>query len=321
MKIGVIHNSHAQAKAYAEFLDKRGGLFMSSDWAKLYSGSQLVRCGIFNKNNEVVGCFQYYTFRKLIFNCVITPPFAPHISLYFDNPAESVVGRNSFVKEVMELVADYFHSLKADLLDISLPAETVDTQPFTWQGFDARWRYSYWLDLRESEEDLWSKLSGEKRKSMNKASKDNLHVELCEDRKRVTRLVKGTLQRNGALSNTTLMEDIIGEKTGRGHSFAFVASDGHADLGAAFCVVDGNTAVYLFGGTAEGNRHHGAGVSCMWQSILHAKRTGLERFDFEGSMQPGIERYFREFGGQLVPYAAIQKRSRLLGSLMKLRGK
>lgn len=57
----------------------------------------------------------------------------------------------------------------------------------------------------------------------------------------------------------------------------------------------------------------------MWRSILFAKQTGAQVFDFEGSMQPGIEKYFREFGGDLIPYAAVEKSGLLLSLLMKLR--
>ena len=44
-------------------------------------------------------------------------------------------------------------------------------------------------------------------------------------------------------------------------------------------------------------------------------------FDFEGSMQPGIEKYFREFGGDLVPYAAIEKSSFLMTLLKAIKKK
>ena len=45
----------------------------------------------------------------------------------------------------------------------------------------------------------------------------------------------------------------------------------------------------------------------MWQSILKAKELNLEYFDFEGSMNETIERYFREFGGELQPYICLEK--------------
>jgi hypothetical protein len=55
----------------------------------------------------------------------------------------------------------------------------------------------------------------------------------------------------------------------------------------------------------------------MWKSILHARQLGLRTFDFEGSMIPEVERYFREFGGKLIPYYEISKAKFPVNLLMR----
>ena len=40
-------------------------------------------------------------------------------------------------------------------------------------------------------------------------------------------------------------------------------------------------------------------ASCLWEAIRWARGIGLEVFDFEGSSVPGVERFFRRFGGNL----------------------
>ena len=42
-------------------------------------------------------------------------------------------------------------------------------------------------------------------------------------------------------------------------------------------------------------------------AILKAKEMGLQVFDFEGSIVPPIERYFRGFGGKLTPIFSVHK--------------
>ena len=76
--------------------------------------------------------------------------------------------------------------------------------------------------------------------------------------------------------------------------------------------------MYLFGGFDSENKHHGAGVSCMWQSILKAKDLNLQYFDFEGSMNETIERYFREFGGDMIQYACVEKINPILKTMLTL---
>jgi hypothetical protein len=41
--------------------------------------------------------------------------------------------------------------------------------------------------------------------------------------------------------------------------------------------------------------------------MLHARSKGIEVFDFEGSMIPSVEKFFRSFGGELRPYYSVNK--------------
>ena len=40
---------------------------------------------------------------------------------------------------------------------------------------------------------------------------------------------------------------------------------------------------------------------------MHCKKMGLKIFDFEGSMIPEVESYFRSFGPKMLPYYTINK--------------
>jgi hypothetical protein len=321
LKIIALHKESAELPKFTAFAEKQGGLFFKPQWTAIYDPQHLQLCLIVNNNGDAIGCFQYFKFSKAIFNMVITPPFTPNIGLCFVNPAESVVGKNSFSKEILTAVADYFDQLKSDLTDLALPAHVMDTQPFTWRGFQSSLRYSYWLDLSQTEEELWNKLSSEKRKSINRAQKENIQTELVTDRQEVYQLILASLSRHHVLKNKSIIQKIVLNPDLANHSFAFLAKEKTIPTSATFCTVSGDTAVYLFGGTADPSGNNGSGVSCMWQSILHAKKLGLAKFDFEGSMQPGIERYFREFGGNLVPYAAIEAKRPVLRALLNMRKK
>lgn len=319
MRIIAANKNSSEWTKHIAFVEKHGGLFFQTAWSSIYNDQQLHQCLIVNNNDEVIGCFQYFTFTKAIFKIIIAPPFTPNICLTYLNPAESVVGKHSFSKELLTVVADYLTELKADLADLALPADVIDTQPFTWKGFQSILRYSYWLDLRQTEEELWNKLSSEKRKSINRAQKEAVQVELVADRQSCFELILKSLSRNQVLKNQETIQKIVMNPELANVSFAFLAKNSAGPLATAFCVVNGDTAIYLFGGTSETTSNNGAGVMCMWQCILHAKKLGLLKFDFEGSMQPGIERYFREFGGNLVPYAAIEAKRPLLKVLLGLK--
>lgn len=321
MKIEQVNTKSTLYPALSSFIQKNGLLFNAPDWIRIYPEHQIHQCAILNNNNEVIGCFCYYSFKKAIYKLFITPPYAPDIELFYVNPSESVVGKNTFNKETSEAIAGYFDSQKHEYLNLNLPQDIIDTQPFTWRGYTSRTRYSYLIDLSPAPEVLKANLSSEKRKSLNKAEKDGVEVHETKDYELVYSLVAKSLERNEKLKNSAIIKNILFSFARNENSYAFVAKQNGRAIGATFCLINKRKSLYLFGGFDADHKHHGAGVACMWQSILKAKELGLGYFDFEGSMNASIERYFREFGGQLVPYFCVEKVKPTFKILMSLRGR
>ena len=167
MKIELIHPDSQKYPKLQEFVEKHQVLFNSAAWTGNYPAENIFQCVILNKNEEIIGCFVYFRFTRSFFKFVITAPYAPSIDLFYLNPAESVVGKNSFNKDLVTELASYFDGLNVPYININLPYSVVDTQPFIWRGYTSKTRYSYLIDLSRTEEELWSNLSPEKRKSVN----------------------------------------------------------------------------------------------------------------------------------------------------------
>lgn len=317
MKIEIVNKGTAYETKLNAFVNQHGVIFNSPAWLSCFPETRVTRCAIFNKNEEVIGCFVYFTFTKAIFKFVINLPCTPDIDLYYINPSNSIVGRNTFNKEVVSLVAGHFDSLKADFKSINLPAFIADTQPFIWKKYRSASRYTYVLDLTKTDKELYNNLASEKRQSLNKAVKENLELELASDYTIAHDLAVKSLKRNRQYKNPEVIRNIMLKYATPQNSFAFVARKAGKPIASTFCLVYRNRAIYLFGGFDDAQKSKGAGVSCMWQCILRAKAIGLTEFDFEGSMNENIERYFREFGGELIQYSNVEKISRAMELIMK----
>ena len=89
----------------------------------------------------------------------------------------------------------------------------------------------------------------------------------------------------------------------------------------AYLVWDRTTAYYLLAGDDPALRASGAGVLLAWECICYASTVlGLDCFDFEGSMLPGVERIRVRFGAVQTPYFFVWKyNSRLFELLEKLK--
>ncbi|MCI1186537.1 GNAT family N-acetyltransferase [Hymenobacter sp. DH14] len=89
----------------------------------------------------------------------------------------------------------------------------------------------------------------------------------------------------------------------------------------AYLIWDATTAYFLLAGDDPALRASGAGVLLAWECIRYASEVlGLDCFDFEGSMLPGVERIRVRFGAVQTPYFFVWKHnSRLFELLEKLK--
>jgi lipid II:glycine glycyltransferase (peptidoglycan interpeptide bridge formation enzyme) len=307
------------SKDYSAVAAKHGSIFNHPSWLDIYRS--VIVNGIYNQNNELIGVFNVYKATKLGLPYYIVPPYSPSNAFFIINPASNSANRISFEKEIHEAVARWFNAENGFLKVTAFPPGVNDTQAYSWNHFKVTPHFTYVLSLNEREENLFANLTSEKRKSIRKAEKDGLTVTRSEKMDIVEKMVMDTFNRSGQKAHRAIIHNILFKFANNSNSFAFIAADRDRELACTFCIHDDKSAYYLFGGYDGSNPHHGAGVTCMWQSILLAKQKGLSAFDFEGSMVPGIEKYFREFGGKLVPYYTVQRGWLPVELLMRLKAK
>ncbi len=90
-------------------------------------------------------------------------------------------------------------------------------------------------------------------------------------------------------------------------------SNTHAALLLAY---DQETAYYLAGGTDAKYYGSGAMSALMWHAIQESCSMQKKYFDFEGSMLPNVDRFFKNFNPQEVHYLNLQKTQSILFKLL-----
>jgi hypothetical protein len=291
---------------YGNLAARAGTVFNSPAWLAMY-GNKLQLFGIYCGDNELAGAFFLYRDRRIGFSFFKNPPFTPHIGWMFENSSQNHARALSQNKNAMEAIANFMQERPVGIVSCSFPFSATDMQPFTWKKFKVVPNYTYRLSLASFVEELEKRMSTEHRNRLRKAGKDGLLVERITDYDVVKKLVLKTFDRKNKAINKDLLEKILSSFANASNSFAFVAMNNGQPVSAVFTIHDSTTAYYLLGGYDPATKHGGAGILCMWQSILHAKGVGLDTFDFEGSMLPEVERFFRGFGADLVPYFTVNK--------------
>ena len=303
--------------SYNDLATKYGTVFNTIDWLKIF-GDEAQVYGVYDKGDNLVGGFCTYKEKKFGLKIYCNPPFTPSIGPFLEIKAKNPVMVMNTWKKALSSMADFIEGLPYSVVSLCLNKDIVDTQPFIWKKFKVIPGYTYILDLSKSIEDIQKGMSGERRKNMSKAIRDKLSAKQSSDFEIVKSLVLKTFSRQEMTVNKYYLDKILFEFANDNNSFAFVTFKNDKPIATSFFVYDKDTAYYLLGGYDYESKHHGAGALTVWESIRCAKELGLKHFDFEGSMVPQIERYFRGFGGQLTPYYRINKAKLPLEMLLKL---
>lgn len=196
--------------------------------------------------------------------------------------------------------------------------------PFYWNGFKQTTRYTYVLPDLSSLEPIWEGLDQGARTDIRKA-KERFGVRLREAPQLpdFLDLSRKTFERQGMSFPyqkdivRRLYEACVARDAGR---LLIVEDEAGRPHAGAFIVWDRASAYYLMGGGDPELRSSGATSYCLWEAIRVASCMS-GRFDFEGSMIEPIEKFFRSFGAQQVPYFNVSKTSsRALALLEAARG-
>ena len=316
MEIKLINNSLKDQ--FYQLSAKYGDVFSSSEWHALHEPN-LRLFGIFDNAGKLCGGFHLMIQQIIFFNYYRNPLFTPHIGFFYENSGQHPVNRISQIKTVLEAMSSYIGKLPWQILSFSFPEEVTDMQPFIWADYKVIPNYTYELNLEKNEEELFSGLSGDRRNDIKKAIKDGIVVKETKDFNLIHELVKKTFDRQSKALDSEFVKQILTKYANTGNSFAFIAYRNDIPIAGTFCLTSGKKVYYLLGGYDNNNSHKGAGALSLWEAILHAKRIGSLVFDFEGSMVPAIEKYFRGFGGSIIPYYTVNKANFFLEILLKFK--
>jgi hypothetical protein len=187
--------------------------------------------------------------------------------------------------------------------------EFTDWLPFYWNGFKQTTRYTYILYHIKDFGSLFENMSQQTRRNIRNAENDKIKVKLGMSIDDFLEIQKKTFKRQGVKniqSSVTLTRLITAaQKKRQGELFGGYDNDGKLHA-AVFVAWQKSSAYYIAGGGDPQLRNSGAHSLVLLEAIKHVSQF-TDTFDFEGSMIPGVERFFREFGAKQTPYFMIGK--------------
>lgn len=275
-------------------------VYSSQGWVSAYPEG--IKCfGIFTSSNQLTGGFVAYEVRKKGISMLITPPFASHVGWFFSSSKSAVAKLNSDRKEAIQAVADYLRNSDYKYYKLEFGKGAEDMQPFIWSGQKVEVRFTYEIDLMQSEEIILSNLDPKLRNKLNKESED-ITWQLAPNPEAAFHLFSETLKRSGVHFNGSILKSLLSSP-----SLNPVFAVNNNKVAAMACFAgQGERCYYLFGAIDRTNTDNSIGPKSIWKAMNRAKEMGFQVFDMEGSMVPEIESYFRQFGGKLQTLYSVK---------------
>lgn len=285
--------------------------FSSVLWISCFEGRARIYAVM--NGDRPAAVFHLFTYTKAGVRFVINSPLSPHIGLSVFHTSATLSARNNTVKHVLEAIADFLEkSFKRAVIDFAIPADIRDALPFMRAGSLVTPKITYRIDLTRSEPELLKEMSTKRRRSIKTAQKEgfefltDVHVDACRS------IITDTLRKAGSATHEALSERLLGARENE-FFYISVVRDG-TPVATALAAGDKRCAYYIIGGHNEGAGPHG-GTAAVWAMISEAKRRGYREFDFNGSSVPGVERFFRGFGGEISDFYRVRSSPVLVRTL------
>lgn len=307
-------------KELYQSIEARLPVFFQSWWLDaVCSGSWDV--AIVSNHGSIQAVWPYQVEQKLGFTLIRNPVLTPYLG--------PLIFPDTSVKEGMQ-VWDREEQLLQQLLE-QVPSRHYfqfhaipgfrNFLPLLHQGFSNTNRITYQIDLSLPEQVLLERMQKRRRRYIKNAAAEWTIEEVTEsmmpDFFALHRHTFEKKKQKYPYSQPFLEQLIAKGKAHRASRFWAVRQAG-GPVSAMLWVAYDDTTMYQLLSAYAVNEHHNTAMSLLtWHAVTEARQLGLRTFDFEGSIHPGIEPFFRKFGGDRAYFMAFEQYNSALWRLKK----
>lgn len=298
-------NNRLRFKEFCE-TEKEIPIFLTYGWLNTVAPSNWDV--VLEESAGEIKAFLPYTIQKRFgFTLIELPELTPWGGIWIKYPqGQKYVNRLGYEKDV-------FNSLikklpKFDSLIQKFTPEISNWLPFYWNGYFQSTAYTYVIKDLENHENIFSQFTDSLRQKIRKAEK---LIDIQSSPKIETlytlNLKSYTARKIKLNFDETYLKKIYSYCLENNCGELLIAKDKLGNIHATSLFVwDKKSVYYLRGASDPAFKGSGAMGLLLWHAIKKYSPI-VKEFNFEGSMNEEIERFFRGFGATQVPYLVIKK--------------
>ena len=296
-------------RKYRQFCEGRQDIpvFSQPWWLDAVCGQDAWDVCLVEGARGIIGALPFASRTRFGFRFIAMPPLTQNLKVWI-NYTDSVKAESRLSMEKAVITAIIRDLPPFDSFSLNTYRSLSNWLPFYWQGFSQTTRYTYVLEDLGDLAAVFASFSHAKRKNIKRAESllkpgPELAAREFFDHHAMTLRKEG----KEIFYQYPLLERIFQAARERDSGKVFSAVDSEGKIYAAIFVVwDPLQAYYLISSIDPEHRSSGAATYLIQQAIRRVSAK-TKRFDFEGSMNEGIENSFRQFGTTQVPYFQLCK--------------
>lgn len=222
---------------------------------------------------------------------------------------QKITSKLSFEKKVTTDIIEQLENLKLNNYSQHFHYNFKNWLPFYWKGFNQTTRYTYVIEDTSNFEEVYKNIDSSTKNIIRKAEK-SVKIKRNIDINKFYEINKMTFDRKGMKIpySFELLKSLDKACLNRECREILYAIDENENIHAAIYLVWDNMSIYyILGGINPEFKKTNATSLLLLEGLKLANEKKL-KFDFEGSMDFDIEKFFSSFGGIQKPFFTISKR-------------
>jgi hypothetical protein len=262
---------------------------------------------LYEEEEQIKGAYIYMLKHKFLLKYIIQPQLCPYTGPLFFNTKDSNKAYSYLLESLPShhlIIQDYFH-------DISIVDEFKHTQ------FK---KHTYVINADVDVDDLWKNQSSTHRRIIRKAERELRH-EVEESIDVFLEFVSNTFQKRSkeVPSDPTILKQLDKVLADLGQRKIVKCTNIKNEVVAmGYFMKDEKWTYNIASGVVESYKHYGMNL-ILWNEIKASLSEG-KCFDFEGSMIPGVDEFFKRYKGKKSLYQSRNKSSnKFIDLLVKIK--
>ncbi|MBR1799755.1 MAG: GNAT family N-acetyltransferase [Bacteroidales bacterium] len=277
-------------------------LFQQHWWLQTVCQGKQWNVVLVEKDGRPVAALPYLLRHKMGLRLIIQPPLTQFCGPWLSDtltPTEQIDYTQQLVERIDNLNVHLYLQQCSPLF--------TNWLPYYWHNYRQTTRYTYILPDISNPKDLRAAAYKERRKGLDAAA-SQLHTDTDVNPQEFATMHQRYWQRRSGndLLPEKFIVDVCTDALQRKQAMLWGLRNGSNSLVAARFVVYDNRCAHSLMSAISPDAPRNSMSLLVWQMIDHLSSL-TQAFDFEGSMDPGIEHFYRSFGSVQTPFFRIGK--------------